>query len=300
MKTRNLIMAIIAFMAISVSSCDLEDLFKQPTITVTGVSLRELPGEYADIDVTFLLTNNDRRDAKITNVDYDVNIEGFTAEGQSFVLDKTLKTNEPLELTLPLRLLTTDAIQLLKMLDAGNDLSYAVTGIFNVDKAFVGAVDFPINVKGTTSVDIGFENFFNQPEINVNDISGTYAINGISSYTFDLDVNADIINQDNRNVVIDEVEYVVYVEGVKSNKHYYSSTYSQDLSISGGGKVTLDLPVTLNLSLTEGAGLASGLLDGMADYIVEGTFHAIEVDGVTTDFYLPLYVTGSCPASIIQ
>ena len=51
---------------------------------------------------------------------------------------------------------------------------------------------------------------------------------------------------------------------------------------------------------TEGFTLAAALLDQTVEYVVEGTFHAIEVDGASADFLLPLYITGTVPATLID
>ena len=95
------------------------------------------------------------------------------------------------------------------------------------------------------------------------------------------------------------VEYIVYIEDTQSITHWYSNTYSTNLSIAGSESVELTLPVTLTLNATEGATLVSALSDGYADYIIEGTFHAIDVSGVVSDFFLPLYDEGTVPATIV-
>ena len=44
MKKERLIIILLVFIAFTMFSCDKEDLFDQPSIEVTGYSLRELPG----------------------------------------------------------------------------------------------------------------------------------------------------------------------------------------------------------------------------------------------------------------
>ncbi len=284
------------------TTVNLGDFFEQPTIEVTGYTLLELPGEYTYLDIDMIVTNNDTREAYITDVNYQVVIEGVTALPEQEDINQTLLAGTPLELTLPLTLLTNDAIELLTVLDAGEELEYTVTGTFHVDDPILNLFDFPVDITGTATVEVGFEDFYEQPETTVNDISGEYTINGYpvpTSYTFDFDVNCTVENMDTRDVVIDEVEYIVFIEGNESETHWYSDTYSTDISIAGGGTVLLTLPVTLNLSTAEGVALVAALTDGFADYIIEGTFHVIEVDGVTADFLLPLYDTGSVPVTLI-
>ncbi len=284
------------------TAVDIGDFFEQPTVEVTGYSLLELPGEYTHLEIDMLVTNNDTREAFITDVNYQVVVEGITAETEQEDINQTLLVDTPLELTLPLTLLTSEAIQLLTILDEGEELEYAVTGTFHVDEPILNLFDLPIDITGTATVEVGFEDFYEQPETTVNDITGTYTVNGFptpTSYTFYLDVNCTIENMDTRNVIIDEVEYVAYIEGNQSETHWYSDTYSSDLSIAGGASVDLTLPVTLNLNPSQGAAFVQALSDGYADYIIEGVFHAIKVEGTTTDFFLPLYDEGTVPATVV-
>ena len=149
-------------------------------------------------------------------------------------------------------------------------------------------------------MDIGFEDFYNQPEVIVNEINSNYRINGFTSYTFDFDVECTVRNMDQRDVVIDEVEYIVYIEGHPSETHWYSHTYSTNLAIEGNGQKDLTLPVTLNLNMIQGAALVLAIADGSIDYVIVGTFHVISVDGITVDFNLPLYVEGSASPLLIK
>lgn len=299
MRKKFLMIMIVAIGLASMFSCDKEDLFDQPTIIVTGFSLDDLPGEYTTINVEVEVVNNDSKEATIKDATYQVTVEGFICETETVDIGQKIYNDVPLDLILPLTLKTTDAIQLLTKLDKGEELSYTVFGTFHLDKAVLDVIDLPIDIIGTAYVETGFEDFFEQPDITVNDMDGTYVINGITSYVFDFDVNCDIENIDTRDAVIDEVEYTVTVEGVKSNTHLYSDTYSSSIDIAGGATVDMILPVTLNLGLTDGIALAAAMADGTVSYTIEGTFHVIEVDGSTEDFLLPLYVTGSVPATMV-
>jgi len=279
------------------TTIDLGDMFQQPTVEITGVALLELPGEYTHMNITMLVTNNDSREAFITDINYQPVIEGITAQEEQVDINETLLPGTPLELTLPLTLLTDDAIQLLTMLDAGQSLDYSVTGIFHVDEPVLNLFDLPIDITGTADVDVGFEDFFEQPETNVTSFNGNFSVSGIfpnETYTIDLDVNCTVQNMDTHNAIIDEVVYVVTVEGVESNEHIYSN----NISINGGQTIALTLPVTLVIQ-GSAAGLAfiSKLSDGYADYVVEGTFHTIEIDGQTSDVMLPLYDEGTAPVT---
>ncbi len=290
MKFKHLVIMLIAMGMLTLSSCKKEDLFEQPTIEVTGYTLLELPGEFTYLEIDMKLTNNDDREAHIADVEYEVVIEGNTSETMEHDVDQDILIDTPLELTLPLTLKTNDAVQLLAKLDAGEELAYTATGTFHVDDAVLKLFDLPINVTGTATVDAGFEDFYEQPEVTVDEISGTFDDNG-TDYTFEFDVTNTVQNMDSRGVTIDEAEYTVYIDGIQSETHVYSS----EISIDGNGTISLTLPVTLNLNESEGEALVSAIDDGTVDYSVEGTFHVIWVDGFDNpvDFVLPLYVTGN-------
>ena len=284
------------------SSCIDKSSFVQPTIEVTGYELVGLPGVYANINVDILVTNNDTREANILDVSYQVDIDGFLSEVEDETIGKDILVDSPLALTLPITLKTVDAIQLLKKLDAGEELPYHVTGTFHVDQEILKKFDLPIDVTGTADVEIGYDDFYEQPDVIVDDIDGTYIIHGSpipTSYTFNLNVNTRVVNNDDRKVGIDEVEYIPTIEGKVTDKHFYTDAYTQNLTIEGLGTANLILPVTMTMNATEGLSFLSKLTDGTADYIIEGTFHVIKVDGTISDFFLPLYETGSVPVTSI-
>ncbi len=273
-------------------------LFAQPTIEVTGYELLELPGDTTFMNITMLLTNNDTRTAHIYDANYQVVVDGVSAIPEYVIVDQTIPL-DTITLTMPLSLLTADAIQILDKLDAGESLDYVVTGTFHLDDPVFENFDLPIDISGTATVDVGYEDFFNQPEITVNNMSGNYRINGFTSYTISYDVNCTVQNLEARSASIDEIEYLVTIEGTKSGKHYYSNAYTSDFQIAASASENLTLPVTFNLSISGGIAMVGALADGTVEYVIEGTFHVTLVDGSTADFTLPLYVTGSVPATMI-
>lgn len=276
------------------------DLFVQPSIEVTGYSLLELPGDNAYLDIDMIVTNNDSREVTVKDVVYTVTIEDITAEQEEEDINQTITAGGTLVLTLPLTLATSDAIKLLSRLDAGEELDYIVTGTFHVDEPVLNLFDLPLDIQGTATVDVGYDDFYEQPDVTVNSMDIEYSLVPLVSYTFDIDVNCTVENKDNREATIDEVEYVVYVEGSESATHYYSDTYDTDLVIDGGGSVELVLPVSLTVGTAEGALLLTKLGDGTADYSVKGVFHVTKVDGTSADFKLPLYVEGNVPVTLIN
>jgi hypothetical protein len=248
----------------------------------------------------------DPRDVVVDEVEYVVTIEGIDSEthfySDTYATNLSVSGNGTVDLTLPvaMEMTPTEEAAFNAAVESGT-IDYSVEGTFHAITVDGAASDFllPLYITGTIEV----EDMFEQPDITVNTITGTYTINGSpipTSVTFDLDANTTVENMDGRAVVIDEVEYVVTIEGVVSGTHYYSDTYVSNLSITGLGSVALVLPVTLDLGYTNGLALATGLSDGTASYKIEGTFHAIEVDGVAVDLNLPLYDEGSCPASVID
>jgi len=245
-----------------------------------------------------LLTNNDTRTARIYDVDYQVVVGGYTALPEHIIIDRVIPA-DTITLTLPLTFLTADAVEILTKLDEGESLDYVATGTFHINDPVLEAFDLPIDISGTAAIDVGFEDFYDQPEVTVTAIDGTYKINGFTSYTLNFDVACSIHNLDLREATIDEIEYTVTIEGVKSNKHYYSNTYSTNFVIAGSATKALTLPVTFNIGISAGASLVAAVADGTANYIVEGTFHVILVDGTEADFTLPLYIEGSVPATMV-
>jgi LEA14-like dessication related protein len=296
MKRIKLFFVVFLIGSVTISSC--KKSFDQPSIEVTGYTLKELPKEYTYLDLELLVTNNDEREALIKDAEYTAVIEGFAAQTENEVINKEILVGTPLELTLPLTLKTNDAIQLLKMLDNGESLDYIVYGNFHVDEPVKKLFNLPIDISGTANVEVGIDDFYEQPEVTVTAIDGTYS--GLTSFEFEFDVENTVQNMDSRSVIIDEVEYTVTIEGVKSSKHLYSDTYLTNIDIAGNGSVDLTLPVDINLSLADGATLITGLADATADYVIEGTFRVIDVEGETADFLLPLYVTGTCPATLVE
>ncbi len=307
MYNKRYILVLFILVSFIMFSCDLGNFFEQPTVEVEGFSLKELPGEWTELDLDVVITNNDSREGNIGDTTYTAVIEGVESQEMEHSLDETILVDTPLETTLPLTLPTEGAAKLLKKLENGEELAYTVTGIFHeVDRN----LDLPIDIEGSAFVEVGYEEFFEQPEVTVNNVSGTYTINGSpipSSYTFDLMVNCTVQNMDVHSALINNVEYIVTLEGVESNEEIYLFNPALDIegydgAPGGADSVVLDLPVVFDTTPTEGATIVAGASDdGMVSYIVEGTFHATaDLEGSPQDFYLPLYVTGETSASIIQ
>jgi len=271
---------------------DLRNFFTQPTIEITGYTLLELPGDYTNLTIDMTLTNNDTRSAYITDVNYQVDIDGVMSQTENELINQTLTGSGTLDLTLPLTLLTDDAVELLTRLDAGETLPYHATGIFHINDPILELFDFPIDITGNAIIDVGFDDFYQQPETTVNSFSGTYT-STFTTVTFNLMVDCTVQNMDSRAVDIDQVEYIVTVEGVVSNTHFYNTP----IFIAGNGSINLNLPVTLTVPIAQSSSLISALSDGYANYIVEGTFHAVQVDGGAVDFVLPLYDEGTAPVT---
>ena len=143
---------------VNVNYCDKENFFKQPEIEVKNIELAELPGEYTILSIDLLVHNKDSRDALIIDAEYQAVIENTIAETESVNINQKIISGEALELTLPLKLKTKDALKLLLKLDAGQELSYTVTGTFHVDEPVISLLDLPLNIKGPTSLNKRIDN----------------------------------------------------------------------------------------------------------------------------------------------
>jgi len=300
MKLKYLIIAALALGTMFNTSCKKEDLFEQPSVEIEKITLLGLPGEFANIEVDLLVSNNDTREVHLADVEYQAVIEGVASVLESHDINQKILVSTPLELTLPLTLTTSESIPILVKLYAGEKIGYKVIGTFHVNDPILSLFDLPINVTDSAIIDFDIEDFYEQPEVTINGISGSYSIDGLSGYTFDFDVDCSIENPNKLGVVVDEVEYVVTVEGVKSATHHYTDTYDTDITLNGESTISLVLPVSMTVDLSTGATLGLAVADGTADYILEGDFHAIEVDGVAADFLLPLYNKGTVPATVLD
>lgn len=288
---------------ITTLSCDIKKLFEQPAVTVDGFSLKELPGDTTLLDIDVTITNQDKRDGQIGLTTYKAVIEGIESKEMTYKLNETILSETPLATTLPLELPTEGAAYLLNKLKKDEPLNFSVVGTaFEENRGLY----LPLEVEGTATVEVGYEDYFNQPEVTVNNITGTYSINGFppTSYTFDLMVDCDVQNMDSHSATIDEVVYTVYLEGVPSEEETYIPDPLISIDENGGTNdtVTIDLPVVFNTTNSEGLTIIAGASDdGQVSYIVEGTFHALtEIDEESMDFYLPLYVTGETSATLTQ
>ncbi len=289
MKTKQFIILFAILGTLSIFSCKNKDLFEQPTIDVTGISLQELPGEYTHLNIDMEVTNNDSREATIADVAYTVVVEGITSEAMTSDINKEILVGTPLELTLPLTLKTADAIKLLAKLDKGQKLDYSVTGTFHVDEPVLKRFNLPIDVQGTADVKAGYADFYKQPEVTVTKLDLVSTVDSTAGFTYHFNVTCDVKNTDTHSVTIDELKYTVDIAGIESEE----STYTNTISIDGGAVKTLTLPVTIILTSDQETDFANAIASGTVDYSAEGTFHAVKVDGTATDFILPLYVTGS-------
>ncbi|NPA68504.1 MAG: hypothetical protein GXO50_07845 [Chlorobi bacterium] len=290
---KKIMFVFISFGLFMLSSCDKEDWFEQPSIEVTGISLRELPGDYTYLNIDLSVINNDSRDAEIKDVEYTAVIEGISAEPESCDINKEMLSGTPLALTLPLTLKTKDAIKLLAKLNAGESLDYTVKGTFHVDEPVLKYFDLPLNVGGTANIDVGFEDFYEQPEVTVTKLGIASSEDTGDGFEYNFEVTCDIKNKDERSVTVDEIEYTVNIAGIPSQTHYYSDTYSENLVLEGGETVSLTLPVTIILDEDQETDFNNALASGTVDYSVEGTFHAVKINETASDFILPLYVTGN-------
>ncbi|MCK4797707.1 MAG: hypothetical protein KAT05_10010 [Spirochaetes bacterium] len=274
--------------------CNLANWFKQPTVDVKDYTLTELPTEYTKLDVDVVVTNNDWRNAAVTTVTYKAEIEGVDSKSMTHKLNETLIAGQALDITMPLTLPTEGAALLLKKLGKGQKLDFTITGIFHVDDPCLSTFDLPLNTSGKAKVDVGYEEYFAQPEVEVNSFTVTSVTPGLFTTDIDLSVDITVTNMDTHDATIDEVEYIVNIEGVKSDEEIYNTTFNIAAANLIGDDDEEDLTMT-NISLHDVSNitLAAWTLAGHVSYTVTGTFHAeTDLGNGPIEFYLPLYVTG--------
>lgn len=294
---KNLTKSILIIMILIISifsiilSCNMADCFKQPTVEVEGYSLKGLPDDWTDLEVDVVIYNNDWRKATVTTMSYEAEIEGVDSKKMKHTLNKTLVPNVGLKATFPLTLPTAGAAILLKKLEKGQKLDFDITGVFHVNDPVLSTFDLPINTSGKADVDVGYEKYFEQPEVTVNSFTVVKLTTvDIFYYDIDLSVDVDVTNMDIHDATIDEVKYTVNIEGFNSEKETYTTELSIENNGSAGDTINLIMPLKLKkVPITTFVTWAPTV-----NYTITGTFHAAtNLNGSEEKFYLPLYVKGS-------
>jgi LEA14-like dessication related protein len=273
-------------------SCKKERIFLEPGVEIISYSLTEFPGEYLHLNITVEITNNDDRQPNINEVEYQVFIEGLTSEPEIFVVDTIFRTDEPLELTLPLTFKTDEALELVDQLEVGQELSYQVVGSISFNDPILKLFTIPVDVSGTAIVDMGFDEFYEEPTVLLSDIQIDYKIIDWTSYQFIINTSCLVDNPNPFDVTIDEVVYTVKVENVLSETNRYSDSHDEAFLMEKDAVSKLELPVVINLELIEALDLIEAISDGFISYWVEGVLHVSAVNGVAMDLNVPFELAG--------
>ena len=273
-------------------SCRKEKLFVQPTTEIIGYSLREFPGDSIYLDIDVEITNNDDREVNISEIEYQVVVEGVSSGVELIVVDQEFKTDEPLLLTIPLTVATKDALELFSEIETGEELSYNVIGKISFNDPILKLFDMPINVSGTAVVDIGFDEYYEQPEIAITGISVDYEFISLTEYRFDFIVGSMISNPVPFEVTISEMEYQITLEGLMSDDHRYTELNSENLILPAEGAKTIDLPISFTLQLSDALPLIDALADGIISYAIDGNIQIVEVNEVPFELVVPFNLEG--------
>jgi LEA14-like dessication related protein len=283
------------------SGCSLDSMFQQPQVTVIDYELVELPGETTKLLIECDVKNMDSHDGDVKSINYVAVIEGVTSESMTYNTPFTMLGNQTLRMKLPLTLPTADAALLLDKLNAGKSLSYTVTGKFTAD-TFLGTQELSLNISGSAFVDIGIEDFFLQPSVEMNETAGFYVTSLGNPPFFTQPITIEIkevivSNNDAHSASVKKMDYTVNIEGVNSQKMTYTpGTPIPIASAQSNGAQIVMSNLPMNFSYTALIGVVNVAASGnyYVDYTIIGTV-LIEADlgDGPLEFYLPINTSGS-------
>ena len=283
------------------SSCSLDSMFQQPQVTVIDYELVELPGETTKLLIECDVKNMDSHDGDVKSINYVAVIEGVTSESMTYNTPFTMLGNQTLRMKLPLTLPTADAALLLDKLNAGKSLSYTVTGKFTAD-TFLGTQELSLNISGSAFVDIGIEDFFLQPSVEMNETAGFYVTSLGNPPFFTQPITIEIkevivSNNDAHSAAVKQMDYTVNIEGVNSQKMTYTpGTPIPIASAQSNGAQIIMSNMSVNFPASALIGVVNVASSGnyYVDYTIIGTV-LIEANLGTSNmqFYLPINTSGS-------
>jgi len=295
--------------------CSRDKFFKQPKLRIISAELLELPAELTKLQVTAKVINQDRKAATVKKITYTVRFtdDNITSEQMQYEENIEIGGMDNVTQTFPLTIKTAGAVKLLKKLEQGQTLAYEVTGEFVIENALVGTITLPFSVAGEALVEIGYESFFQQPLVAVNN----YAVKHINFSGLPLplpvsvDMTADITvtNLSVYGATISEVEYLVKVNGIAAVQ---SETYGDD---AAEPELTLgpfdndagnpsDTEILAAMPFTMPASVATLFIgksgqNVSVNYEVIGTFTATATIGLEEiEFNLPLNVAGTTMVAV--
>lgn len=308
MRSKYCFVFIIFFLAI-IFGCNVADFFAQPSVDVHDYFIKELPTGYTQLFVKVTVTNNDWRDAYVSDVEYKAVIEGVSSEKMSYKLKEKMIAKQGLKKTFPLLIKTSEAARLLSKLNNNEKLSFKITGNFNVNDSTLGAFTLPLKTSGKAKVTKGIDYFFSQPQIEIINYTvtqvPTVSVFPFLTITGGIKVNADIkvTNKDSHSATLKYVEFISTLGGsITSSKK--SETYTPGIALSqyGGGSDSTTLNVT-NIEFNQITGIPAflnytALLSGQIVFNNPVTVNILgtmlvecDLGNGSQEFYLPLNTT---------
>jgi len=259
---------------------------------IIGYSLLEFPDDSIHLEIEVQITNNDHRTVNIDEIAYQISIEGIMAKPEKVKISQEFSPETPLILDLPLSVATHDALSLFSQIESGEELAYQVTGTIHFDDPILKLFDIPLNVTGSASVDIGYEDFYTEPEVEISDIEVDFTLINLTTYQFDFTVTLSVVNENPYAITVDEMNYTVDIEGIVSDPGRYTDLNSSPFYIEADQSGSLQIPIVFTLALADGLALINALSDVIFAYEVVGDLHVIDVSGFPVDITIPYTKSG--------
>ncbi|MBN1646739.1 MAG: hypothetical protein JW874_01785 [Spirochaetales bacterium] len=278
------------------AACEIS--FEQPTINYNSFELLELPGEFTRLLVNADITNNDSREADIEEVVFTVTIEGIVSEEMTYSDPINLESGETKTVDMLLDFRTEDAAALLVLLDNDAELNYTVTGTITADTA-LGLMDLDLDTGGTAVVEVDIDDYFLQPDIDVQTVVYNGGIPTILTSSMTFGIGAEICNNDSHAATFKSAEYTVMLEGglTSSPADYDPADFA--IAASGDpGDTVVRTDLTASFPVTAGNLAAMITLAGSVGseiaYSISGTMTlTADIGDGPLDFILPLAVEGT-------
>jgi hypothetical protein len=272
------------------TTCDLKDLFSQPSVTVTDITVDEDLSNNTRMNITVEITNNDSRGATIHDATYTAVIEGTSTVSDTTSVDVSWAAGETVTLQMPLTMPTDEAAFLLDTLTTEGSLDFSLTGNFSASTSGLGTLTLPLDTTGTAVVIIETDNLFSQPDVTANDFTVTSNPANLLAGSLNLEVNTTITNMDDHTADVTEVIYTVTLENtyVSQEMTYNGSSFNLTPNGTPADNDTRDMPITFPITAAAVAATSP------VAYTITGTFFAeTDLGSGPIGFWLPLDVSGS-------
>lgn len=292
------LVCLVACVLIFTLSCSMD--FEQATVTYKSFKLDALPGALTQLTVNADVLNNDKRDADITKIVYTVTVEGVASEQMTYETPFTLAGGATNNMDMPLTFKTEDAAALLLVIKKDTDINYSIAGTMYASTP-VGELELPLEITGTASVTVDFDEYFKQPTVEVTAMVYGGGEPTITTTKMDFDIIADITNNAPYAAMFKSAKYTVTLDGGAESS--VTSYDPEDFSIakSGEGLATVNRSdLTASFPINSGNLLAMVAVynkvdsESMMNYTITGTMILnADIGGGAADFTLPLFCSGT-------